>query len=58
MPKLSEDEVVQIRQMYATGEWTQASLARHFEVGVNAIYRIVHNKSWVGVGVPQEALVG
>lgn len=43
---LTEDDVRLIRKLYATGEHSQASLARQFGVKKVALHNIVKRKSW------------
>lgn len=44
--KLIEDDVREIRRLYATGAWTQAALGRKFGVSGQLISYIVHRKIW------------
>lgn len=44
--KLTEDDVKEIRQLYATGEHTQIALADRFGVSDVMISYIVNRKSW------------
>ena len=46
MAKLSQKDVVKIRELYATGFYSQYELGRQFGVTNWAIYRIVHHKTW------------
>jgi len=50
--KLSEEEVIEIREMYATGDYTQAELAEEFGVRQTAISRIVRGEVYRYVGGP------
>jgi len=44
--RLTEEEVLDIRQLYATGEWTQWELAEEFEVSKSCISQTVRRKRW------------
>ena len=44
--KLTQEEVLEIRELYAEGEWTQRELADEFGVRNSHISRIVRRKSW------------
>lgn len=44
--KLYEEEVVRIRAMYATGQYTQSELAKAFGVTSSSISCIVTGRSW------------
>lgn len=44
--KLTEDDVREIRRLYATGEWTQRQLGERFGVHFSNISAIVLGKSW------------
>jgi len=46
MAKLTEDDVREIRRLYATGEFTQRELALRFGVSQMAIWEIVLRKTW------------
>lgn len=43
--KLSEEDILQIRKLYAEGQ-TQSGLARIFDVTQVTIWRVVHGNSW------------
>lgn len=43
---LTPEEVLRIREDYASGEWSQGALARRHLVGVGTIGRIVRGESW------------
>lgn len=47
MAKLTEDEIAEIRKLYATGNYYQWQLGKQFGVTQTQIWRIVHNKSWI-----------
>lgn len=47
--KLSIKQVKKIRKLFATGNYTKASLSRRFDIGTTAIRKIVTNMTWVGV---------
>ena len=44
--KLTNETVIQIREMHATGNFTQASLGRQFDVAPSIISRVVNRKRW------------
>ena len=44
--KLSEEQVLQIRELYATGNFSQRQLAKQFGVVQAQIYRIINRKKW------------
>jgi hypothetical protein len=44
--KLTQTEVLTIRNLYATGEVTQKALSKTFDVSPSSINNIVHNKRW------------
>lgn len=44
--QLTAASVVEIRQMYAAGSWTQYTLAAHFGVSQTAIGDILRRKTW------------
>jgi hypothetical protein len=48
--KLSEVQVEEIKELYATGEWTQKQLAERFGVWVTTVGKIIRGKSWKSVG--------
>lgn len=47
--KLSTDEVLEIRRLYATGEYTKVKLGKMFKVKDTTIYRIINHQtfSWL-----------
>lgn len=47
--KLSAAQVVELRRLYQEEGWTQGRLARHFQVGVGQVGRIVRGEAWVTV---------
>jgi len=47
--KLTDDDVRSIRRLYATGEFTQARLAKQFKVGQTAISNILLGRRWAHV---------
>ena len=49
MAKLTEDQVLEIRKLYATGDYTQTALAKMFGVSQDLISRIVNRKIWVHI---------
>ena len=46
MSKLSEKEVIEIRHLYATGEYSQRALAKLFDVSFGLIGFIINRKLW------------
>lgn len=44
--KLSIQKARQIRRLYASGQYTQAALARKFGVCINTIAHVVQHKTW------------
>ena len=46
MAKLTEKKVKKVRDLYATGKYTQKQLADRFGVGQATISRILSGKSW------------
>ena len=43
--KISNDQVLELRQLYHEEGWTQAQLARKYQVNVNTVGRIVRGES-------------
>lgn len=48
--KLTEEDVLDIRDMYATGKWTYRELADEFDVAKSLISGIVHGRTWGWLG--------
>lgn len=48
--KLTEVDVIEIRELWKTGEYTQWELAYKFNVYQSCIWSIIHKKSWKHVG--------
>lgn len=44
--KLSDDEVLALRTMWASGQWLQKELAHKFNVNQAQVSRIVNRKTW------------
>jgi hypothetical protein len=44
--RLTRKDVERIRQLYATGDYSQTSLARMFSVSTVCVFDIVHRKTW------------
>jgi len=44
--KLTEEEVLEIREMYSEGDWTQQEIADAFDVSNATIYKILKGKTW------------
>ncbi len=44
--KLTDQQIDQIRQLYATGNYSLSQLSRQFGVSSTQIHRIVKNKQW------------
>jgi hypothetical protein len=47
--KLTADQVHEIRERYATGQFPTQTLAHHYSVSNGAIWFIVHNKTWTHI---------
>lgn len=43
--KLTEEQVIQIRQRYGNG-WSRVALAAEYKVARKTIWEIVNNKTW------------
>jgi len=48
MCKLTDDQVKEIRKLYATKRYTQTKLSEMFNVSLTQIHKIVNNKQWNG----------
>ena len=46
LPKLTTEQVLEIRRLYATGEWTQMKLALRFGLSELLISLIINRKIW------------
>ncbi|MEX3653908.1 hypothetical protein ABFW14_30525 [Mycolicibacterium fortuitum] len=46
---LMPDDVREIRQLYATGDFSQKELAQRFGVSGKSVCHIVHRKTWANV---------
>lgn len=46
LSKLTEDNVLDIRQLYASGECTVQDLAEEFGVGKRCVYRVICRDNW------------
>jgi len=44
--KLTDDQVREIRKLYATSEYSQTELGKRFGVAQSIIYRIVRGDAW------------
>lgn len=44
--KLTGDKVIEIRQKYATRQYTQEALSREYQVSINTIRNILRGVSW------------
>jgi DNA-binding transcriptional regulator LsrR (DeoR family) len=44
--KLTEDDVLEIRRLYAVGDCTQGELAERFDVAQATIHRVVRRRNW------------
>jgi transcriptional regulator with XRE-family HTH domain len=53
--KLSNEQVLEMRQHYHDDGWTQAQCARHYGVNVNTVGRIVRGESRQRVPMPSES---
>ena len=45
--KLSDEQVIEIRQLYRTGKYTYKQLAKRFEVSSAQIISIIRWKKWI-----------
>jgi len=50
--KLTEKQVITIREQYATGHWTQKELANSFDIARTQIGSIVRGENWENAGGP------
>lgn len=44
--KLNETKVRGLRRAYESGAYTQRDLARHYDISLTQVHRIVHNVDW------------
>lgn len=44
--KLTDEQIINIRNLYASGNYTQTKLAQEFNISLTQIFRIVSNQSW------------
>lgn len=47
--KLSNEEVIKIREIYKTGEYTQKEIANMFKINADSVCLIVHNKIYTNI---------
>lgn len=47
--RISKEQVIEIRDKYDSGQYTQASLAREYKLSAAQIHRIVKRKGWANV---------
>lgn len=47
--KMTNDDVLKIRESWDTGKYTQAGMAREYKVCVSCIHNIVRRKSWTHI---------
>jgi DNA-binding transcriptional regulator LsrR (DeoR family) len=45
--KLTPEQAVEIRRLYASGQWSQGNLARHYGVSQNLINSLVLHKTYI-----------
>ncbi len=50
MAKLNQEQVIEIKKLYAEGVATKADLARKFAVSHKMIRNIVNGKNWTHLG--------
>ena len=50
--KLTPAIVMEMRERWASGAWTQGALSREYQLSVVQVGRIVRGESWQGVGMP------
>ena len=48
--KLTSSNVVQIRELHSSGQWSYSKLAARFGVGISAIQKVVNGSQWAHVG--------
>lgn len=46
---LTESQVLEIRRLHATGNWSQGQLAKRFKTKQSNIFRIVHRETWTHI---------
>lgn len=46
--KLTKEQVQEIKELHATGNYTQIALAKKFTISASQVHRIIHNKRWSG----------
>jgi len=53
LAKLADEDVIEIRELYATGKYTQVELGEMFQVSFATISDIVRRETWQHIGGPQ-----
>ena len=46
MAKLKEEDVLRIRELYASGEKSMVQLAYEYDITENAVYKIIKKHRW------------
>lgn len=46
LSKLTEVDVLKIRELYQTGQWSQRALGKHFGVSQHPIKEAIHRRTW------------
>ena len=46
MAKLKSHQVLEIRNLYATKQYSQVDIAKKYGVTKHAVWRVIHNKTW------------
>lgn len=46
LTKLTKEEVVEMRELYATGNYVLRELSEKFGVSISVVWRVVNNKTW------------
>lgn len=52
LSKLTEDDVIEVCELYATGKYTQDELAEIYEISSSNVHQIIRGKSWKHVQRP------
>lgn len=47
--KLTIEQVREIRELYATGEWSMSELAREFNVAIGTVHPLIRRRTWKSV---------
>lgn len=52
LAKLTDDQVAEIRNLYASGEWTQRELGRRFGVTQARVWQVIHDRARTAPSLP------